>query len=67
MCANFGDPGLRYRELRHKKKLEKNGNFWVENLLIHFRDGTGQDFLDPTGKLQNLRLLTGRSTFKKGA
>ena len=26
------------------------------------RDGTGQDFLDPTGKFQNHRRLTGRST-----
>ena len=26
------------------------------------RDGTGQDFLDPTGKFQNYRPLIGRST-----
>ena len=26
------------------------------------RDGTGQDFLDPTGKFQNHRRLTGRLT-----
>ena len=26
------------------------------------RNGTGQDFLDPTGKFQNHRRLTGRST-----
>ena len=31
-------------------------------LTVHFRDGTGQDFFDPTGKLQNQRRLTGRST-----
>ena len=29
---------------------------------VHTRDGTGQDFLDPTGKFQNHRRLTGRST-----
>ena len=27
--------------------------------LVHTRDGTGQDFLDPTGKFQNHRRLTG--------
>ena len=26
------------------------------------RDGTGQDFFDPTGKFQNHRRLSGRST-----
>ena len=26
------------------------------------RDGTGHDFLDPTGKFQNIRRLTGRFT-----
>ena len=29
---------------------------------LHIRDGTGQDFPDPTGKFQNHRRLTGRST-----
>ena len=28
---------------------------------MHTRDGTGQDFLDPTGKFQNHRRLIGRS------
>ena len=31
-------------------------------LSIATKDGTGQDFLDPTGKFQNHRRLTGRST-----
>ena len=30
-----------------------------EAYFMHCRDGTGQDFLDPTGKNQNLRRLTG--------
>ena len=30
--------------------------------IVCSRDGTGQDFLDPTGKFQNLRRLTARST-----
>ena len=29
---------------------------------IKTRDGTSQDFLDPTGKFQNHRRLTGQST-----
>ena len=29
---------------------------------MHIRNGTGQDFPDPTSKFQNLRRLTGRST-----
>ena len=33
MCANFGDPRLRDRELTYKKTL-KNGDFWLESLLI---------------------------------
>ena len=33
MCANFGDPRLRDGDLR-QKKYKKNGDFWVENLLI---------------------------------
>ena len=33
ICANFGVPRSRNRELTHKKTL-KNGNFWLENLLI---------------------------------
>ena len=32
------------------------------NVTYPIRDGTGQDFLDPTGKFQNHRRLTGRST-----
>ena len=28
-------------------------------LLLQSRDGTGQDFFDPTDKIQNLRRLTG--------
>ena len=31
-------------------------------MRLQVRDGTGQDFLDPTGKFQNHRRLTGRST-----
>ena len=31
-------------------------------LIVHFRNGIGQDFFDPTGKFQNLCRLTGRST-----
>ena len=34
----------------------------AKGLLWWGRDGTGQDFLDPTGKFQNHRRLTGRST-----
>ena len=30
--------------------------------VVRTRDGTGQDFLDPTGKFQNHHRLTGRST-----
>ena len=30
--------------------------------LVYTRDGTGQDFFDPTSKFQNHRRLTGRST-----
>ena len=33
MCANLGDPGSRDHELRHTKNI-KNGDFWLENLLI---------------------------------
>ena len=36
--------------------------FCFRNLNVSTRNGTGQDFLDPTGKFQNLRRLTGRST-----
>ena len=32
MCANFGDPRSRDRELRYKKII-KNGNFWLQKLL----------------------------------
>ena len=31
-------------------------------VVVQTRDGTGQNFLDPTGKFQNHRRLTGRST-----
>ena len=34
MCANFGDPRSRDRELTHKQKTLKNDDFWLENLLI---------------------------------
>ena len=30
--------------------------------IVCSRHGTGQDFPDPTGKFQNLRRLTARST-----
>ena len=33
VCANFGDPWSHDRELTEKKTL-KNGDFWIENLLI---------------------------------
>ena len=33
ICAHFGDPRSRDRELKHQKALE-NGNFYLENLLI---------------------------------
>ena len=36
MCANSGDPRSCDRQFTHKKE-EKNGNFWVENLLIHLQ------------------------------
>ena len=42
------------KTLSRKQKCLKNKP-WI-------RDGAGQDFLDPTGKFQNLRRLTGRST-----
>ena len=32
VCANFGDPRSRDRELTQKKK--KNGDFCLENLVI---------------------------------
>ena len=31
--------------------------------LVYTRDGTGQDFFDPTSKFQNHRRLTGREIF----
>ena len=34
MCAIFGDPWSRDGDLRHKKN-RKNGDFWIENLLIN--------------------------------
>ena len=33
MCANVGDPKSDC-ELRHTKKNIKNGDFWLENLII---------------------------------
>ena len=42
--------------LETKEELEKLAYKW------NSRDGTGQDYLDPTGKFQNHRRLTGRST-----
>ena len=33
MCANFGDPRSRDRELNNKKYIKKC-DFWLENLLI---------------------------------
>ena len=36
MCANFGDPRSRDRELRAKKTI-KNGDFLFENLLLVIR------------------------------
>ena len=40
-------------------KVTNNDPFLTK---VQIRDGTGQDFLDPTGKFQNHRRLTGRST-----
>ena len=34
----------------------------LNNQIVATRDGTSQDFLDPTGKFQNLCRLTGRSS-----
>ena len=36
--------------------------FFSNEVFTTTRDGTGQDYLDPTGKFQKLRRLTGRST-----
>ena len=33
MCAHFGDPKSRDRELTHKKTFKKY-DFWLENLLF---------------------------------
>ena len=32
----------------------------ISNEAMQSRDGTGKDFFDPIGKIQNLRRLTGR-------
>ena len=39
--------------------LKQNRSTWIQKVVIvQYRDGTGQHFLDPTGKFQNLRRLT---------
>ena len=50
----------------HSSRLQLSKPYIIDQpsewrLATLSRDGTGQDFLDPTDKFQNLRRLTGRS------
>ena len=56
-CFNVNNEIMLFNELTQTKH---NCHPCCKDILI--RDGTGQDFLDPTGKFQNHRRLTGRST-----
>ena len=45
--------------VKNKSRSVKVNSWRFLLVIVYTRDGTGQDFLDPTGKFQNLRRSTG--------